>query len=53
VGGLHTAADGTVSLIVKVTAAPGMGRSKTVPVTGNASALEALVAESGRQPKEE
>lgn len=82
VGGLHTAADGMVSLIVKVTAAPDKGRAnkavietlaracrlpksaftlvsgetgrcKTVLVTGNASALEALVTENGRQPKEE
>jgi len=82
VGGLHTAADGTVSLIVKVTAAPDKGRankaviealaracrmpksafslvsgetgrSKTVLVTGNAAPVEALVARSGGQTKDE
>jgi uncharacterized protein len=82
VGGLHTAADGAVSLIVKVTAAPDKGRankaviealakacrlpksafalvsgetgrSKTVLVTGDSAAVEALVAGRMNGSKEE
>lgn len=82
VGGLHRAADGAVSLIVKVTAAPDKGRAnkavietlaracrmpksaftlvsgetgrgKTVLVTGNAAAVEALVARSGKEAEDE
>jgi hypothetical protein len=81
-GGLHTAANGAVSLIVKVTAAPDKGRankavietlarachmpksaftllsgetsrSKTVLVSGNPAAVEALIARSMNGSKEE
>ncbi len=82
VGGLHTAADGAVSLIVKVTAAPDKGRankavietlaracrlpksalslvsgetgrSKTVLVSGDGAAVEALVAARMNGSKDE
>jgi uncharacterized protein len=79
--GLHTAADGAVSLIVKVTAAPDKGRAnkaiidmlarasdlpksaftllsgetdrnKTLLVSGNPAALEALIAQLVNAGKE-
>jgi uncharacterized protein (TIGR00251 family) len=82
VGGLHTAEDGAVSLIVKVTAAPDKGRankavieslakacrlpksafalvsgetsrSKTVMVSGDGAAVEALVAARMNGSKEQ
>ena len=81
VSGLHTAADGAVSLAVKVTAVPDKGRAnkavietlaraaglpksafqlvsgetdrnKTLLVTGNPAALEALIARSVNAGKE-
>jgi uncharacterized protein len=81
-GGLHTAADGSVSLIVKVTAAPDKGRAnkavietlaracrlprsaftllagetsrvKTLLVSGDPAAVEALIARSVEDTKEQ